>query len=277
MTMHCDIVSAEQEIFSGRVTMVIATGTMGELGIMPGHAPLLTGIKPGPVRLKFDNGEERVFFASGGFLEIQAAPSRYWPTPRCAPTTSMRWRRSRRRSTPNARWRIEPPTSISRWRPRNWPSIGTSACRRRTEETPTLANRRLHSADERGDHGHPFLHMHLYNLADSGMDSQAMSLEIIVLAAGQGTRMRSKLPKVLHDLAGRPLLSHVLRSVRSLDPQRIHVVIGHAGAQVRAAFADARDLTWVEQAQQRTDTRSRKRFRPWPPAHGPAIRNRRAR
>ena len=71
MTMHCDIVSAEQEIFSGRVTMVIATGTMGELGILPGHAPLLTGIKPGPVRLKFDNGEERVFFASGGFLEIQ--------------------------------------------------------------------------------------------------------------------------------------------------------------------------------------------------------------
>ena len=71
MTMHCDIVSAEKEIFSGRVTMVIATGTLGELGIMPGHAPLLTGIKPGPVRLKFDNGEEHVFFASGGFLEVQ--------------------------------------------------------------------------------------------------------------------------------------------------------------------------------------------------------------
>jgi F-type H+-transporting ATPase subunit epsilon len=44
---------------------------MGELGIMPGHAPLLTGIKPGPVRLKFDNGEEQVFFASGGFVEVQ--------------------------------------------------------------------------------------------------------------------------------------------------------------------------------------------------------------
>lgn len=71
MTMHCDIVSAETEIFSGRVTMVIASGTLGELGIMPGHAPLLTGIKPGPVRLKFDNGEEQVFFASGGFLEVQ--------------------------------------------------------------------------------------------------------------------------------------------------------------------------------------------------------------
>lgn len=71
MTMHCDIVSAEREIFSGRVTMIIATGTVGELGILPGHAPLLTGIKPGPVRLKFDNGEERVFFASGGYLEVQ--------------------------------------------------------------------------------------------------------------------------------------------------------------------------------------------------------------
>jgi F-type H+-transporting ATPase subunit epsilon len=69
--MHCDIVSAETEIFSGRVTMVVATGTLGELGIMPGHAPLLTGIKPGPVRLEFDSGEQEVFFASGGFLEVQ--------------------------------------------------------------------------------------------------------------------------------------------------------------------------------------------------------------
>ena len=70
-TMHCDIVSAEKEIFSGRVAMVVANGTLGELGIMPGHAPLLTGIKPGPVRLKLESGEEQVFFASGGFLEVQ--------------------------------------------------------------------------------------------------------------------------------------------------------------------------------------------------------------
>ncbi|MEM8768017.1 MAG: F0F1 ATP synthase subunit epsilon [Pseudomonadota bacterium] len=71
MTIHCDIVSAEEEIFSGRVTMVSATGTIGELGIMPGHAPLLTGIRPGPVRLMMDGGEEEVFFASGGYLEVQ--------------------------------------------------------------------------------------------------------------------------------------------------------------------------------------------------------------
>ncbi len=71
MTMHCNIVSAEKEIFSGRVTMLVATGSLGELGIMPGHAPLLTGLRPGPVRLLMDNGEEEVFFASGGFLEVQ--------------------------------------------------------------------------------------------------------------------------------------------------------------------------------------------------------------
>ena len=70
-TMQCDIVSAEKEIFSGRVTMVIATGTIGELGILPGHAPLLTGIQPGPVMLRFEDGEEDIFFASGGFLEVQ--------------------------------------------------------------------------------------------------------------------------------------------------------------------------------------------------------------
>ena len=71
MTFHCDIVSAEMEIFSGRVVQLTATGTIGELGILAGHAPLLTGIRPGPVRLQMDDGEEEVFFASGGFLEVQ--------------------------------------------------------------------------------------------------------------------------------------------------------------------------------------------------------------
>ncbi len=71
MTIHCDIVSAEEEIFSGRVEMISATGDLGELGIMPGHAPLLTGIRPGPLRLKLDGGVEEVFFASGGYLEVQ--------------------------------------------------------------------------------------------------------------------------------------------------------------------------------------------------------------
>lgn len=71
MTFHCDIVSAEQEIFSGRVTMLSLTGSIGELGILPGHAPLITGIRPGPVRLRMDDGEEEVFFASGGYLEVQ--------------------------------------------------------------------------------------------------------------------------------------------------------------------------------------------------------------
>ncbi len=71
MTIHCDIVSAERSLFSGLVEMVIATGSLGELGIAPGHAPLLTEIPPGPVRLVRAGGEEEVFYVAGGFLEVQ--------------------------------------------------------------------------------------------------------------------------------------------------------------------------------------------------------------
>ena len=71
MTVHCDIVSAEEEIFSGLVEMVIATGTEGELGISYGHAPLLTGINPGPVRIIKQGGEEEIYYLSGGFVEVQ--------------------------------------------------------------------------------------------------------------------------------------------------------------------------------------------------------------
>jgi len=71
MTMHCDIVSAESNIYSGRVEMLVAAGSLGDLGIAPGHAPLLTGLIPGPVRLIKDGGEEEVFYVSGGYLEVQ--------------------------------------------------------------------------------------------------------------------------------------------------------------------------------------------------------------
>jgi len=70
-TVFCSIVSAEQEIFAGQVEMVVASGTIGELGILPGHTPLLSGVKPGPVRLILEGGKEEIFFASGGFIEVQ--------------------------------------------------------------------------------------------------------------------------------------------------------------------------------------------------------------
>ena len=71
MTVHCDIVSAEGEIFSGLVEMVIAHGNLGDLGISPGHAPLITDLKPGPIRLVKQGGDTEVFYISGGFLEVQ--------------------------------------------------------------------------------------------------------------------------------------------------------------------------------------------------------------
>ncbi len=71
ITVHCDIVSAEQAIFSGLVELVVATGIEGELGIAPGHTPLLTELVPGPIRLIKQNGDEEVFYLSGGYLEVQ--------------------------------------------------------------------------------------------------------------------------------------------------------------------------------------------------------------
>ena len=70
-TIRCDIVSAEEEIFHGNAQMVIATGEMGELGIAPRHAPLITRLKPGQVRVQLENGEEQFFYVSGGAIEIQ--------------------------------------------------------------------------------------------------------------------------------------------------------------------------------------------------------------
>ena len=71
MTLHVDIVSAEAEIFSGTVTMVFAPAEMGEVGIAPRHAPLLTRLKPGEIRVQQTDGSEQSFFVSGGMLEVQ--------------------------------------------------------------------------------------------------------------------------------------------------------------------------------------------------------------
>ena len=70
-TIRCDIVSAEDEIFHGNVTLVVATGEMGELGIAPRHAPLITRLKPGYVRVTLENGDSQEFYVSGGILEVQ--------------------------------------------------------------------------------------------------------------------------------------------------------------------------------------------------------------
>ena len=69
--IQCNIVSPEGELFSGEVEMLTADGGSAEIAITPRHAPLLTSLKPGPVKLVLEGGEEEVFFASGGFLEVQ--------------------------------------------------------------------------------------------------------------------------------------------------------------------------------------------------------------
>ncbi len=71
MSVHCDIVSAEGEIFSGLVELLVAPAVEGEIGVLPNHAPLLTRIEPGPIKVVRQGGKEEIMYVSGGFLEIQ--------------------------------------------------------------------------------------------------------------------------------------------------------------------------------------------------------------
>ena len=71
MTIHVDVVSAEASIFSGLAEFVVLPGEAGELGIMPGHVPLMTRIKPGAVRIKLPDNTEELIFVAGGLLEVQ--------------------------------------------------------------------------------------------------------------------------------------------------------------------------------------------------------------
>jgi bifunctional UDP-N-acetylglucosamine pyrophosphorylase/glucosamine-1-phosphate N-acetyltransferase len=80
--------------------------------------------------------------------------------------------------------------------------------------------------------------------------NRAMPVTVVILAAGQGKRMQSDLPKVLQPLAGRPLLAHVIATATAIAPEAIHVVYGHGGEQVRSALPDA-PVSWVLQAEQR--------------------------
>ena len=69
--VSCEIVSANESIFAGSVKMLVVTGSAGELGIMPGHAALLSDLKPGPVRIVKEDDSEEVYYLSGGYVEVQ--------------------------------------------------------------------------------------------------------------------------------------------------------------------------------------------------------------
>jgi bifunctional UDP-N-acetylglucosamine pyrophosphorylase/glucosamine-1-phosphate N-acetyltransferase len=100
------------------------------------------------------------------------------------------------------------------------------------------------------------------------MTATPTDLHVLILAAGEGKRMRSRRPKVLMPVAGRPMLAHVIEAARSLEPVRIHVVYGHAGEQVRGAFADQSDLSWVEQTERRGTGHAVQQALPSLPAQG---------
>ena len=121
MTYHLDVVSAEQQMFSGLVEKIQVTGSEGELGIYPGHAPLLTAIKPGMIRIVKQHGHEEFIYLSGGILEVQPGSVTAWRIPQFAVRTSTkreRWKRNAKRKSTlralTAMW-------ITLRRLRNWP------------------------------------------------------------------------------------------------------------------------------------------------------------
>lgn len=71
-TFQCRVVSAREELYSGEISMLIATGSEGEIGVLSGHTPLITLLKPGPMRVQTPDGEEEVIYVSGGVLEVQS-------------------------------------------------------------------------------------------------------------------------------------------------------------------------------------------------------------
>ncbi len=118
-TIHVDIVSAEGEIFSGPAVRVFAPASEGELGIAPRHAPLLTLLKAGEVRVQTPEGEHQSFYVGGGALEVQPNRSPCWRTPLYGRATSMKPRRSPRSSVLKKRCGTNRATSR---RPRRSPS-----------------------------------------------------------------------------------------------------------------------------------------------------------
>ncbi len=103
-TIRCDIVSAEAEIFHGEAVMVVATGELGELGITPRHAPLITRLKPGHIDVVLEGGERQQFYVPVAFSKCSRRWSLCWPIPPHVPPTSTRPPPSAPSRKPRTRW-----------------------------------------------------------------------------------------------------------------------------------------------------------------------------
>ena len=118
MTYHLDVVSAELQMFSGLVEKIQVTGSEGELGIYPGHAPLLTAIKPGMIRIVKQHGHEEFIYLSGGILEVQPGSVTVLADTAIRGQDRERWKRN---AKPKSTLRAPMAMWITLRRLRNWP------------------------------------------------------------------------------------------------------------------------------------------------------------
>ncbi len=193
-TIHVDIVSAEGQIFAGEASMVFAPASEGEIGIAPRHAPLLTMLKAGEVRVQTEGADEQSFFIGGGALEVQ----------------------------PNA-VTVLADTAV---RAKDLDEAAALEARRRAQDAVREKTDKIELAEAQAELLRAIAQLRaIERLRKTALTGDltkpadpTMQLSVVILAAGQGQRMNSDLPKVLQPLAGRPLLSHVIDAAQSLAP-----------------------------------------------------------
>lgn len=167
-TLHVDVVSAEEAIFTGEAKFVVLPGEAGELGILPGHTPLISRIRPGTVKIvRADEGEENIFVA-GGILEVQPGSVTVLADTAIRAADLMKpapWRRARRPKRPCATPRTRPTSPWSKpswpcWPPRPWPRASCAKavrtdCRR---ALPAASGRQRRLRSPLSFLAHPRLH-----------------------------------------------------------------------------------------------------------------------
>ena len=216
-TMHIDVVSAEASIYSGEAELVVLPGIMGELGIYPRHTPLITQIKAGTVRIKVPGkDEEEMVYVQGGFLEVQPDHINVLSDTaiRAADLDEAKVLEAKRIAEEALRARTEKQ------------DIASVEAELAAISAQLQAIQKLRKIRGVGAHSpsngrscpttFPLTREEGKNASMPSKDSP-MPISVVILAAGQGKRMKSDLPKVLQPLAGRPLLQHVLDTARELD------------------------------------------------------------
>ena len=227
-TIQCNIVSPEGELFSGPVELLSAEGGAGEIAITPRHAPLLTNLKPGPVKLVLEGGEEEVFFASGGYLEVQ--PGEVTLLTDVAERADDIDSAAAERAKELAERELEDQKSEMDY------SLAASQLAEAAARLKALQKLRKKQLNKKTTWGECAI--------------VPMNIDFIILAAGKGTRMGGDSPKVLASLAGKPMIQHLIDTVDSFPKSKTSIIVGYKSKEVESGVASSKKISFINQKKQ---------------------------